>query len=187
MAADGRRSELMGGVELVSPAPTPRHQRCVAALTHLLYAAETDRALVLPAPCEWAVGPGMILQPDLAVVRPEDVHATEIQGTPLLIVEVLSQRTRQRDLGAKRMAFEAAGVPAYWVVDPEVPSLTVMRLDRGRLAESARAVGDEPYRATFPFPVTVVPARLLRGISPQGPGRGPASRGRGRWADAPPR
>jgi len=164
MAHDGRRYELVEGVLLVSPAPTPRHQRCVAALTALLYAAETDGSVVLPAPCEWVVDPGTVFQPDVLVVRRQDLHETAVRGTPLLVVEVLSQSTRLTDLGAKRVAFESAGVPAYWVVDPEVPTLTVLRLERGQLVEAARVIGNEPYQATFPFRVTVVPADLLRGV-----------------------
>ncbi|HUY96041.1 MAG TPA: Uma2 family endonuclease [Verrucomicrobiae bacterium] len=163
MVQDGRRFELAEGVLLVSPAPSPRHQRCVAALTARLYAAEADGAVVLPAPCEWMVDAGTIFQPDVLVVRREDLHETAIRGIPLLVVEVLSQSTRLTDLGAKRTAFETAGVPAYWVVDPDVPTLTVLRLEQGRLVETARVIGNEPYRALFPFPVTIVPATLVDG------------------------
>ena len=60
------------------------------------------------------------------------------------------------------MAYEAAGVPEYWLVDPDEPSLTVLRLVDGRYEEAAKVVGDEPYLATYPFPVTIVPARLGR-------------------------
>ena len=74
---------------------------------------------------------------------------------------MLSPSTRRIDLGTKRLAYEAAGVPAYWLVDPDVPSLTVLELDAGRYVERATVTGGEAFHATVPFAVTVVPARLL--------------------------
>ncbi len=163
MGRDARRYELVEGVLLVSPAPTPRHQRCVAALTTLLYRGEADGLVVLPAPCEWVVDGGTVLQPDVLVVRGADLHETSVRGTPRLVVEVLSQSTRLTDLGAKRLAFQTAGVPVYWIIDPELPALTVLHLEQGQLVEAARVIGNEPYRASEPFPVTIVPAELVRG------------------------
>ena len=84
-----------------------------------------------------------------------------LEGPPLLAIEVLSPSTRRIDLGSKRLAYEAAGLPAYWLVDPDVPSLTVLELDAGRYVERATVTGEEPFHATFPFSMTVVPARLL--------------------------
>jgi Uma2 family endonuclease len=84
-----------------------------------------------------------------------------VEGAPVLVVEVLSPSTRSIDLGTKRLAYEAAGVPAYWLVDPEVPSLTVLELDAGRYVERATVTGDDAFHADFPFAVTVIPARLL--------------------------
>ena len=81
----------------------------------------------------------------------------------MLAVEVLSLSTRAIDLGAKRLAFAAAGVQHYWVVDPLVPSLTVFANDgAANLDEIATFVGDDAYAATAPYPVRVVPADLVR-------------------------
>ena len=49
-------------------------------------------------------------------------------------------------------------MPEYWLVDPDEPSLTVLRLVDGRYEEAAKVLGDEPYVATYPFPVTIVPS-----------------------------
>jgi hypothetical protein len=62
-------------------------------------------------------------------------------------------------------AYAAAGVPAYWVVDPDEPSLTVLRLDGDRYVDAATVSGNEPFTATSPLAVTVVPGRLLDGPS----------------------
>ncbi len=40
----------------------------------------------------------------------------------LLAVEVLSPSSRRRDVGDKLTAYRDAGVPSYWVVDPDRPA-----------------------------------------------------------------
>ncbi|MEO8622270.1 MAG: Uma2 family endonuclease, partial [bacterium] len=47
--------------------------------------------------------------------------------TPSLVVEVISDSTRRRDLGPKRELYLDAGVPEYWVVDPKVKNIRVVR------------------------------------------------------------
>lgn len=47
------------------------------------------------------------------------------------------------------------------MVDPEPPvSLTVLHLRGDSCGEVARVTGEDAYRASVPFDVTVVPARL---------------------------
>ncbi|MGI9119591.1 MAG: Uma2 family endonuclease [Acidimicrobiales bacterium] len=75
------------------------------------------------------VSDSTVFQPDVLVTRRSDVGATRLEGAPLLVVEVLSPSTRLTDRGTKRLAYEAAGVPSYWLVDPHQPSLTVLHLD----------------------------------------------------------
>jgi Uma2 family endonuclease len=158
---DGRRHELVEGALVVTPAPGTDHQGCVLALGALLLTAAPPGHKVLPAPFDWVAGPSTLFQPDLLVARRADVGPQRLERPPLLVVEVLSPSTRAIDLGAKRQAYEAAAVPAYWLVDPGPPSLTVLRLVHGAYVEPAVVAGDEAYEADWPFPVTVVPARLV--------------------------
>lgn len=59
------------------------------------------------------------------------------------------------------------GVQSYWLLDPTEPgALTVFALRDGEYAEIAHVVGDEEVAAVEPFPVTIVPARLLDGTRP---------------------
>ncbi len=161
MPDDGHRRELVDGVLLVTPAPVPLHQRCVLILAAALLAAAPEDLEVLTAPLDWMVSDSTVFQPDVLVTRRNDVGATRLERTPLLVVEVLSPSTRLTDLGTKRLAYEAACVPSYWLVDPHQPSLTVLHLDAGRYVDAARVVARDPYRATRPFEVTVVPALLV--------------------------
>ena len=161
MPDDGHRYELLDGTLLVTPAPSEAHQICVGSLLVLLYGARQPGLQVLPARFDVRLSRITVLEPDVLVARKSDLTPARLEGPPLLAVEVLSPSTRRLDLGTKRLAYEAAGVPAYWLVDPDVPSLTVLELDAGRYVERATVSGDEAFHATFPFAVTVVPARLL--------------------------
>ena len=161
MPDDGHRYELLDGTLLVTPAPNEGHQTCVASLLVLLHADRQPGQKVLVAPFDVRLSRITVLEPDVLVARKSDITPARLEGPPLLAVEVLSPSTRRIDLGSKRLAYEAAGVPAYWLVDPEVPSLTVLELDAGLYVERATVTGDEAFSATFPFAVTVVPARLL--------------------------
>ena len=48
------------------------------------------------------------------------------------MAEVLSVTNAETDLGKKLLAYHAAGIPHYWIVDPEHETLTVYRFsDQG--------------------------------------------------------
>ena len=61
----------------------------------------------------------------------------------------------------KRSRFEAAGVPSYWVVDPDEPSLLAWRLVDGAYQQVAEVSGDRPFSTDEPYALEVVPARLV--------------------------
>ncbi len=163
MPDDGHRYELVDGVLVVTPAPGTAHQRCVYRLAALLLGAAEAGLDVLGAPYDYQVGPTTLLQPDVVVARREDLGEARLERKPLLVVEVVSPSTRLTDLGTKRLAYEAAGVPAYWLIDPAEASLTVLRLEEGRFTEEAQVVGEQSYQARYPFDVVVVPADLVVG------------------------
>ncbi len=161
MPDDGHRYELIDGVLIVSPSPRLSHQVCVGNLHLLLHAAKAPGDTVLMAPFDVRLSALTVVIPDLLVARTAAFTPARLETAPLLVVEVRSPSTRLFDLGTKRLAYEGAGVPAYWIVDPDAPSLTVLRLHDGHYIEEASVTGGETYAGTFPFPVTVVPAALL--------------------------
>ena len=158
---DGHRYELVDGSLLVTPAPNTRHQRCVMRLGSLLLAAAGGGFEVLSAPYDWVVGPATLFQPDLLVAHADDIGPLRLERPPLLVVEVLSPSTRRIDLATKRMAYADSGVSAYWLVDPEVPSLMVLDLEGGQYSEVTTVVGDNGWTSTFPFEAIIVPSALV--------------------------
>jgi Uma2 family endonuclease len=125
----------------VSPAPSPRHQRILTNLLLLLAPAIRAAGLgvLLPAPLEVLLSGGgerVKRQPDLVYVAAANasiVGSKRVEGTPDLLVEILSERTRQADLVTKRAEYERFGVPEYWVVDPVSEALLIFRRSERRL------------------------------------------------------
>jgi Uma2 family endonuclease len=159
---DGHRYEILDGVLIVSPAPSPIHQRAVLRLARILEDACPDDDLeVFVAPLDVLLADDTVLEPDVLVARRADLTARNLPAPPVLAVEVLSPSTRRFDYMLKRSRFEAAGMPAYWVVDPDGPSLTAWELRDGGYVEVAHVTGAEEFRAGLPYPVTIVPRRLV--------------------------
>jgi Uma2 family endonuclease len=161
MPDDGHRYELVDGALLVTPAPSLRHQLVSSRLHVRLADAATDGLLVLAAPTDVVLAEDTVVQPDLLVVRRRDIDDPSVPVSPLLAVEILSPSTRRIDLALKHSRYEAAAIPAYWVVDPEVPEIIAWQWRDGEYAEAGRASGDAVLSITQPFAVDIVPERLL--------------------------
>jgi Uma2 family endonuclease len=158
---DGLQYELLDGALLVSPAPVPRHQRAAARL-HLWLAAACPADLeVFFAPLDWRPDIRTSLQPDLLVVRKEDIGPANITRPLLLAVEVVSPSTRRKDAVFKRSKYEDSGVAGFWIVDPETPSITAFELIDGHDVTTSEATGDSAVTLPTPFAVTVIPASLV--------------------------
>ena len=161
LPADGLRRELVGGQLLVTPAPASPHQRAVFRLAVLLAAACPPEYEVFLAPFDWYLAEDTYFEPDLMVIPRPPAPIQRFEGTPLLVVEVLSPSTRTADRVTKVDTYAKAGAPHYWIVDPEAPDITAQVLDGGLYREAGRAQDEETLRVTEPFPVEVVPARLI--------------------------
>ena len=86
----------------------------------------------------------------------------ELPVAPLLAVEVLSPSTCRIDVMLKRSRYESAGTTSYWVVDPEVSGLTARELRDGPYVLVGEATGDQELTLALPFPVSIVPSRLVQ-------------------------
>jgi Uma2 family endonuclease len=121
---DGRRYELVDGELVVTPAPSWIHQGVAAALFHRIHSwlATTRLGVIRFSPADIALGEDEILQPDLFVVPAGD-QAPILQWTDinrlLLAIEILSPSTARFDRLLKRRRYQRAGVPEYWIVDPD--------------------------------------------------------------------
>jgi Uma2 family endonuclease len=145
----------------MTPAPGPGHQIVALALAaRLRDLLRGSPVRALAAPCDVVLGHNVV-QPDVLVARKSDFSGKDLPAPPLLVVEILSPSTRHLDRGRKRELYAEAGVPHYWIVDPDEPAITTYELVDGDYRESAHASGDENLEVHQPVHLRITPAELL--------------------------
>jgi Uma2 family endonuclease len=163
MPDDGHRYELLDGALVVSPRPTILHQTVAGRLWGALDSACPDDLLVVPEPAV-QLDPQTEFDPDVVVISVDEWDEAKLTRPPLLVVEIRSPSTALFDLNRKKAAYEKFGVPSYWIVDPDParPELTVFELRDGGYVTAATST--QAVTVTRPFPATITPAQLTRGL-----------------------
>jgi Uma2 family endonuclease len=131
MPDDGRRYELIGGAIVMTPAPVPVHQRISRRLQRLLEEAAPPGHEVFYAPIDLDLPGEQRVQPDLVVVPATSVGEKRLVLPVLLVVEIVSAGSRTNDAVTKRTTYAEAGIPAYWMVDPDATRVTCLHLVGG--------------------------------------------------------
>jgi Uma2 family endonuclease len=134
--------EFSHGYVEVLPMPTRRHQKIVFFLSRVLHSFLTVRALgtVLFAPLRVRLWEGKFREPDLVVMlasHQDREHEAYFEGADL-VMEVVSDDDPDRDLLTKRLEYAQAGIPEYWIVEPQTETITVLRLDQNSYVEHGR-------------------------------------------------
>lgn len=128
---DGNKYELVRGELFVTPPPTDEHETIAARLARILdpYVAAHGLGLVYRPRAVVRIGKTTEVEPDLMVRQPQDKPRATWKGAPLpiLIAEIISDSTRQRDQVFKRTAYMDSGIPEYWIIDGEERSVRVVR------------------------------------------------------------
>ena len=127
---DRNRYEVLDGELLVTPAPSPLHQRVSKRLQRQLeqFFEAGGRGEVFNAPIDVILSAHDVVQPDLVVVtESSQISKRGIEGLPALLVEVLSPSSRETDRSAKAKRYAALGCPHYWIVDPDARSIECYR------------------------------------------------------------
>ena len=144
---------VRGEVIMYSPAAA-EHQRLVGFLVRLIggFCEIKGWGEVLTGPAAIRLLPDVIREPDIFVLPPEEVPKAKgvpLEVRPTLVIEVTSPATRTIDLVEKAQDYAAAGVPEYWVVDPERREVALHRLV-GEEYEGKRVKGGEIESSAVP-------------------------------------
>ncbi len=98
-----------------------------AGVTSLhLFCEHTASGKVLLGPATLLVLPQVVREPDVFVLPAGPVEEGPgglILTRPRFVVEVASPSTRRIDLEDKAREYAQAGIPEYWVLDPDEPAL----------------------------------------------------------------
>lgn len=133
-APEPRYELLNGKVILMSPRPAVNHARICGNIYHVF------RTYLKGKKCEaFQDGVDVYLDeknqvvPDAMIICNQNIiKQKNIQGTPDLIVEVLSPSTAVRDKGYKKNLYEKCGVKEYWIVSPSEKYIEVYLLKDGK-------------------------------------------------------
>ncbi|MEI6234972.1 MAG: Uma2 family endonuclease [Planctomycetota bacterium] len=131
---DPVRVEFVDGYVEFLEMPTIAHDRLVKYLFLILDAFVNKAKLgeVFISTTKTKLRELEIRMPDVFWVSNErlDRHTDDYFYGADLIVEVVSQdaKSRKRDLVDKRSSYADAGITEYWIVDPKLESITVLKL-----------------------------------------------------------
>jgi Uma2 family endonuclease len=152
------RAEIIHGTIVEKAGPTMEHGRAQAATGGYLR-RRFDRGGGGRWPGGWWLAtevdveydPHELFRHDLAGWRrdrvPECPRGRPVRVRPDWVCEILSRSNEKRDLVDKMRVLRSAGVPHYWIINPEEQVLLVHRLEPGGYLVALTAGADETVRA----------------------------------------
>jgi Uma2 family endonuclease len=174
---EGVKAEVVRGALEVSPAPLPRHAKVQGALRGYVGRAFDDDDGD-GGPGGWWILPEVdvrltrhdIVRPDVAGWRrerlPDPGDLRPIDVVPDWICEITSPSNARRDRVDKARLYLEAGVPFYWIVDPETRVLEALVRDGARWIEAGRFSDGDVVRLP-PFEAIVL--KITRLFLPEKP------------------
>ena len=139
-----------GRIIMTSPASL-RHQMLAQFLTRVLsgFAEVGHLGIVISAPFQMKLEQSG-REPDVLFVAEahrDRIHPTFLDGAADLVIEMLSPESIGRDRGDKFYEYERAGIPEYWLIDPETQRAEFYQLDGQGRYQLVPATVDGTYRA----------------------------------------
>jgi len=155
----GYRYEILEGFLVKEPTPAMHHQRVSAALFRQLadfFDGFDPKGELFFAPVDVTLTNRNVLQPDILFIsgsRKEILLGERVDGPCDLVVEIMSPANRRKDRLQKMEIYRKAGIPHYWLVDPEENTLEAFVLKGEHYALIAAGAGGEGDKFTHPdFP-----------------------------------
>jgi len=130
----GYRFEILEGFLVKEPSPSVHHQRVSRELEYQLKTFFDDfdpEGELFFAPLDVTLTTSNVLQPDMLFVsgaRKEIIRKNRIDGACDLVIEIMSPTNRRKDRLNKMEIYRKAGIPHYWIIDPEENTLEAFML-----------------------------------------------------------
>jgi len=131
---DGEHAELINGELYYMGAPSRKHQELVGELYYALTSyikSKKGSCKVYSAPfaVKLSEEDNTIVQPDISVICDTDkLDDRGCNGSPNLIIEILSASNKKRDYIEKLKLYADHGVEEYWIIDPDTEKVIVYQL-----------------------------------------------------------
>ena len=145
---DDERWELIDGELVRAPSPNIPHQSIQSLLGCYVqtFVRDGDLGRVFFSPTDVVLSEHTTVEPDLVFVSKEReriITYANIQGAPVLVVEILSPSTARRDWRDKFDLYQGHGVNECWLVDPVSRTVWVFLLADGVFVEMGRYGEDD--------------------------------------------
>lgn len=158
-----QRFELLDGRLQVNPPAGGVHQAVSLRMASLLHVAAPPDLLVVEA-FGVRMRDNTLFIPDIVVAARPVVLANRSgildASDVALIVEIVSPGSRTMDRITKPVLYAEAGIPSFWRIELDGPTVFVSRLEGDRYVEAGRARPGEPFSVAQPFPLILDPAKL---------------------------
>jgi Uma2 family endonuclease len=105
------------------------------------------------APMEVVLSDHDVFQPDISFISNNRLHIIgdrNIQGSPDLVIEILSPSTETRDRDIKLEQYLRFGVRGYWLIDPQERTLEVLKAGGHRVRDRAGLSREDNGHVTHP-------------------------------------
>ncbi len=122
--------QIIEGELIMSPSAVPYHQKISRNIEFELisFIRVNDLGEVFDAPIDVCFSEEELFIPDILFISKERLNIIgekRIEGSPDLVVEILSPSTAYYDLRHKKDTYEKFGVKEYWIVDPIEKSIEI--------------------------------------------------------------
>ncbi|MFB4298063.1 Uma2 family endonuclease [Actinomadura sp. NTSP31] len=168
LPSDGPRFEMIDGALIMMSPQSAFHDRVMRRLANALEdqipegtGVHTDMTVKL--------GRRQRPEPDVLVYRPqqEDPELRRTYYLPeevLLVVEIVSPESEERDRDTKRIKYARAGIEFFWLVENESgrPAIHVLELDKATGAYVATGIFRDRLKVDVPFPIDIDVKALVR-------------------------
>ncbi|PKM93561.1 MAG: Uma2 family endonuclease [Firmicutes bacterium HGW-Firmicutes-1] len=170
--SEDERWEIIDGVPYLQAAPSPSHQLITGELYRQFanyLQGKTCEAYLAPFCVRLTNGDEKqnedikkVVEPDITIVCDKSkIDEKGCNGTPDLIVEVMSPSSIKHDRVIKFNKYEQAGVKEYWIVEPEGKIISVFTLQSSDRYGRPEIYTEDDKVTVFTFPELVVDLSIV--------------------------
>ncbi len=133
---EGSPYQLIEGELIMTPSPFTEHQAISRNLGMIIanHVRKNKLGYVYYAPIDVYLDNRNAYQPDIIFISNKNrdiIKKTGIDGSPDLVVEILSQSNAYYDKKVKKEVYERSGVTEYIIIDPKAKNINIFRRTAG--------------------------------------------------------
>jgi len=152
-----KRYEYIDGEVYLLTAPGTKHQKALSELHIIFYNwSKGKKCIPVLSPYDITLKKGPdninVVEPDLVVIcdLEENLNNKDrYTGVPVLVVEILSESTRRRDIIKKLDLYMCSGVYEYWIINPSNNEVTVYFFKNNNIEKSKTFKNNETAQSYY--------------------------------------